>query len=154
MPFPLAFEGLEIPGLQALGFVIAADLAAGGGTVRVDARPEDWLPELATHLSASEVSALVHTLLAYPHPPAVALGAHLAVSLQHTPSGPLLVSALLVHDLGLLLSQSASGQTLEEVLGRAAANLCDLSRPELRQAVLAALEGSGIADDELARLLA
>lgn len=142
MPFPLVFEGLEIPGLRALGFVVASDLAAGGGTVRSGEPTHRWLADLARELTASERRALIETLMACRRPDTVELAARTIDALGDRSCGLLLVGALHVHDLALLLHAVPEG-TLEGLLAAVAARHADLSLPGARRAVLDALRSTG-----------
>lgn len=148
MPFPLHFEGLDVPGMQALGFVIASDLAAGGHTVRTDAFTFDWVTDLLAQLSPVERDELVYTLMAYRERRAITLGAQLAVANELVHAGPTVLSALATHDLGLLLSPGADGLTLEATLARAALALVPLTDPDDRTRVLAALRSADLAAEE------
>ncbi|MCA9570010.1 MAG: hypothetical protein KC656_19330 [Myxococcales bacterium] len=151
MPFPLAFEGLTIPGLRALGYVIASDLAAGGGTVRPDAPTIAWVVDLLGSLAPDERRDLLYTLLAYRSPATVGLGAQL-VDVAVPELAWLVVAALKVHDLGLLLAPAPEGGTLEGLLATVAARHADLSAEEPRQLVLTALRSAGLPVEE-ARVL-
>lgn len=142
MPFPLAFEGLQIPGLRALSFVIASDLAAGGGTVRSGTPTRVWVTELVRLLTAPERRALLETLISVRRPDSVELAARVIDGLEDPSLGLLAVGALRVHDLGLLLHAVHEG-TVEGLLAAVAARHGDLSASDARTPVLEALRNTG-----------
>lgn len=148
MPFPLTVDGLDVPGMQALGFVIASDLIAGGESVRANGTTLDWVTALLPQLTDAERDALVYTLLAFRERRTITLGVQLAVQLQLAHAGPTLLSALATHDLGILLSPGADGLTLEATLARAALALTPLTDAHDRDRVLRALRSAEQIVDE------
>lgn len=153
MPFPIQVGELVVPHAVGLGYVIAADLAAGGGTILPDTPVRTWLPEAAAALDVEEQRSLVRSLLLRKHAEAIGVACEVALAVRPEGIGPYLLSAMLHHDLGTLMSPDSTGRTVEEVLARAGAELCPLDDPRWRGLVLAALRNAGAAGVE-ARVVA
>jgi len=153
VPFPLIIGELVVPHAAGLGYVVAADRVAGGGTVVAGQGVEQWLPGVAEGLDVEEQRALIRGMLLQPDP--VLIGAACAVALARRPAGigPYLLSALVHHDLGTLMTPGPDGCSVEERLARAGAELCPLEDERWRGLVLASLRSVAAAVPE-ARVLA
>lgn len=144
MPFPLSVGELTIPHVVGLGVVIAADLAAGGSTVVDHQTPFTWV--LALDLDDDEKRGLVRGLLAVGKPSTVRLAWEVAQAVPDV--GPYFLSALLEQPLARLMTPDEQGQSVEELLARAAAELMELTDPRWRGLVLQTLRTAAASEPE------
>lgn len=143
MPFPVQVGELEIPHAAGLGYVVAADLAADGGTVIPGESAFDWLPRVAADLDAEEQRSLIRALLQRRDADAVSLACAVGRAVQTEGIGPYYLSALLHHDVGTLMSPDPWGRSVEELLATTGAELCPLDDVRWRSLVLASLRTTG-----------
>jgi hypothetical protein len=148
--FPVAIGVHEVPDPRALGLLIAGELTGTPAVPGVSV--DDWLPAALMGFDAAVQRAVVKSLLRQRHPGAIRVGCAVALACQPDGVGPYLVSALVEHDVGLLMQDDGAGQFVEERLARTAAAICPLEQPAWRENVLTVLRSCGATADE-ARVL-
>ncbi len=144
--FPVSVGAHEVPHPRALGLLIATELT---GTPAVPGEVVDaWLPAVLAGFDEVVQRAVVKSLLRQRHPGAIRVGCAVALECRPEGIGPYLVSALVEHDVGLLMQDDGCGQFVEERLARTAARVCPLEAPLWRERVLTVLRNCGAVTEE------
>lgn len=152
MPFPLVVGARTYATAPAFAAAVTDDARAGGGTVVPGRLPSRWVVELvrAGSLEADVAVGLAAALLRSRDAAAVCEGARLAAQLRDPKLGEMLPVALTGHDTGMLLHADPvmPGQSVEDALLRAWAQVADLSDATNRGALLGRLRHAGLSEVE------
>ena len=153
MTFPVTVGDRVFPHAPALLAGVLVDARAGGGTIFFEQPPSRWLLPLvdAGRLARETAVALAAALLRGADPAGVCEGARLAAPLNDARLLPLIRFAVEGHDIGLLLATDplCPGQSVEDALLRAWAELAGWDDPAHRGTLLERLRNAGLAEAEL-----
>jgi len=156
VPFPIQHDSLNFESAPALLEGVEADAAVGGGSLLDQTPPHSWVDTLvqAGALTAAEAVGLAAALIQRGTAPAACEGARIALDLNETSLGTLLLHALDGLDVGelLMIDPVDKSQSTEDTLLLCAERIVDTTDVNLRHALLGHLRRAGLVELELAIL--